>query len=557
MRSGRKLTRRYYALLLSGVGLLFGLLFGALLLERNISDLAALAGAAGADPAAIAPLQGQAERLLFWAHPMRVSVGLVLGAIGLFVFRPLAIRRAAIVREVVRARSDAAYQRSHDPVTGLPNIIALRDRLTQLSATAQADIHVAVIRIQVRAFKAISDAMGSAAGEELLTESARIIGDNIRRGDMLCRIGTDDFIILLWDRDAGRAASMAGRISDLLARPVRVRDTMRVPGAQIGIAAATGANIDGEALLANSSLALREAEASGGDLVFYEPAMRTALVRREAISRDLDEGLRRDELEPYFQPQIDLRTGAVIGFEALVRWFHPERGFLSPADFLDVAERTGQTEQIGEMMLRKSLDALDRWERAGHVVDGVGLNFSTAELCNTGLVDRMNWTIDKAGMDPSRIRIEILETVLIPDTGEEGDLRVLRNIEALSRAGFTIEFDDFGTGHTSISNLRRLAIDRLKIDRSFITGVDSDLEQQSMVTAMVQMAAALDIETLAEGLETEGEMRAVTDLGCQYGQGYIIGRPMPVADTFDWLDSWPSSNVCTRLGAAKPQRHLA
>jgi EAL domain-containing protein (putative c-di-GMP-specific phosphodiesterase class I) len=241
----------------------------------------------------------------------------------------------------------------------------------------------------------------------------------------------------------------------------------------------------------------------------------------------------------FFQPQVELATGAFAGFEALVRWQHPEDGLLEPDAFLDLADQTDLGERIGELMLTRALEALAAWDAAGLVVPRVGVNFALAQLRDPRLVEKIKWETERLGVEPERVAIEMLETVLIKTDAD----MVVRNLRGLASAGFHVELDDFGTGHASIANLRRFMVNRIKIDRSFIAGIETSEEQQALTASMIAMAHALGIATLAEGVETEAARATVARLGCDAIQGYLVGRPMPLADSLVWLAGLPGQRT--------------
>jgi EAL domain-containing protein (putative c-di-GMP-specific phosphodiesterase class I) len=266
---------------------------------------------------------------------------------------------------------------------------------------------------------------------------------------------------------------------------------------------------------------------------YFRESLRTEAEQREILFAELLGGLERGELVPFFQPQIDIASGAFTGFEALVRWMHPRRGLLPPAAFLDFAEAADLTERIGEVVLDRSLQALMAWDAAGFHVPKVGVNFALAQLRDPRLIEKIKWEVERQDIDPGRLAIEVLETVLIKS---DTDL-VVRNLRGLASAGFEIELDDFGTGHASIQNLRRFMVNRIKIDRSFIFGIEASEEQQTLTASMIAMARALGIHTLAEGVETAEARAVLRDLGCDQLQGYLIAKPMSFDDTFGWLDA--------------------
>jgi EAL domain-containing protein (putative c-di-GMP-specific phosphodiesterase class I) len=259
--------------------------------------------------------------------------------------------------------------------------------------------------------------------------------------------------------------------------------------------------------------------------------MRRSAGAKSTFADDAAAALNAGQILPWFQPQISTDTGRITGFEALARWQHPDRGLISPAEFLPLLEQTGQLERLGEVMLYHTLIALRDWDAAGLNVPRAAINITMDELHNPKLIDRIRWELDRFDLTPARLAIEVLENVV---AAAPEDI-VARNINGLARLGCAIDLDDFGTGHASISSIRRFAVGRIKIDRSFVLKVDRDPEQQRMVNAILTMADRLGLDTLAEGVETLGEHAMLAQLGCGHVQGFGIARPMPFDQTIDWI----------------------
>jgi EAL domain-containing protein (putative c-di-GMP-specific phosphodiesterase class I) len=289
----------------------------------------------------------------------------------------------------------------------------------------------------------------------------------------------------------------------------------------------------GKALLDAAQIAADEARRHGpGAIRAYAPEMARHRADREALREELEAALDEGQIRAHFQPQISTDTGAITGFEALARWYHPERGLIPPSDFLPMIEDAGLSERLGEVMLFNALTAITRWDKAGFDVPTVAVNFSAAELRNPKLAEKLKWELDRFGLEPARLCVEILEHVV----AETDNDVIVSNIAALARLGCGIDLDDFGTGHASITSIRRFAVRRIKIDRSFVTKVDEDREQQKMVAAILSMAERLGLASLAEGVETPGEHAMLAQLGCGDVQGFGIARPMPVEETMDWIE---------------------
>jgi EAL domain-containing protein (putative c-di-GMP-specific phosphodiesterase class I) len=262
--------------------------------------------------------------------------------------------------------------------------------------------------------------------------------------------------------------------------------------------------------------------------------MRARVDARNYLVAEVAGAFDRGEVQAYFQPQVSVRTGSITGFEALARWQHPERGLLPPAEFLPAVEQTGLMGRLGQKMIEAALTALRDWEAGGYYVPCVGVNFSNAELCDPRLVDRIAWELDRFGLTPDRLVVEVLETVV---AGHSDDA-VVQNLSGLARLGCCLDLDDFGTAQASIMSIRRFSIERIKIDQSFVTGIDRDTEQQRMVGAIITMAERLGLDTLAEGVESPAEQAMLARLGCGHVQGFGIARPMPFAETGPWMRTW-------------------
>lgn len=285
-------------------------------------------------------------------------------------------------------------------------------------------------------------------------------------------------------------------------------------------------------LIAGAREALDEAQNAGPNALrsYCDLVMKRRAARRGLLS-DLDNAIARGELRAYFQPQISARTGEITGFEALVRWQHPERGLIPPMEFLPLLEQSGDISKVTELMIEQSLEALSHWHERGFDVPRIGINVSTADLLNRSLVDLVGFELDRHALSANHLSIEVLETV----AAGPADKRIAQTLAALADLGCCIDLDDFGTGHASITNINRLCIERIKIDRSFITGISDNPEQQRLVGAILTMAEQLGLATVAEGIESEDERRILTKLGCSHLQGFGIGRPMAAAEAEAWI----------------------
>lgn len=289
---------------------------------------------------------------------------------------------------------------------------------------------------------------------------------------------------------------------------------------------------NGETLFAAANVALQEAARKGpASLCAYAPDMLNRIESRLSLARQAGTAIATGDVRPFFQPQIELSSGRVCGFEALARWNHQDRGMIPPAEFLPVFEETGLMQEFGLSMLRQSLKALQEWDQADLDIASVSVNMSAAELRNPNLIDAICLELDNCDISADRLVIEVLETVIAH--GE--DDRIFKRLEQLRGLGCKLDLDDFGTGQTSITSIRQFGVDRIKIDRSFVTDADRDPDQEKMIGAIVMMADRLSVQTLAEGVETQGELNSVWTAGCGSAQGYAISRPLPVTDVANWL----------------------
>ncbi|MCV6598101.1 MAG: GGDEF domain-containing phosphodiesterase [Mangrovicoccus sp.] len=352
---------------------------------------------------------------------------------------------------------------------------------------------------------------------------------------------------------------MAGRMQQAMADPVILDGVTIYVTGSVGFAASDRLpHGDGETLFDAAEAAMIEARRNGpGSIRAYSQEMHRNKIARNALMDEMRDALELGQILPWFQPQISTDTGAVTGFEALARWNHPDRGVLSPGEFIAVLDRAGLMERLGEVMLYHTLTALRAWDRAGFEVPNVGVNFSASELRLPHLADKITWELDRFDIAPDRLTVEVLESVI--STSEDDVIQ--RNIAALAQLGCRIDLDDFGTGHASITSLRRFSVSRIKIDRSFVMKVDRDPDQQRMVAAILTMSEQLGLETLGEGVESSGEHTMLAQLGCDHVQGFGIGRPMPFAETLEWLqrhnaklDSTPMLPPQTSLPAKRKGR---
>ncbi len=451
------------------------------------------------------------------------------------------------LRDLSAAKTRIEHLALHDQLTNLPNRRALQEYLEHCFDLAPSSEHrVAVLHVDLDRFKQINDLMGHAAGDEILRHAARAMQQQIGADDLTARVGGDEFVIVL--RQAGTDAQVeciANRIIEAVSQPIEIWGDFVHVGASVGIAFLMAGETDPARILSNADIALYVAKSKGrGRASFYNDATRARFEGNMALLKDLRCGLDNGEITAFFQPQVDGITGEVIGFEALARWRHPERGMLDPGVFITLAFEHGLGDRLTERIVSDAIAALLEWRARGLPAPSVSVNFSAKQLRDGGLVEYLDDTLFAAALEPEDIAIEVLESVLFSD----GVDPALNTIAQLQKRGYKIELDDFGTGHASISNLRRFKVDGIKLDKDFVAGVDQDAEQEVILRTMIDLCRNLDIVCLAEGVETEAEKNKLISLGCSRFQGYGVARPMPQDAVTEWLETQYGRHTTAKAG---------
>ncbi|MBS9719194.1 EAL domain-containing protein [Tianweitania sp. BSSL-BM11] len=419
---------------------------------------------------------------------------------------------SAFVREAERAR--------RDPLTGLVNRVTLHATLGRL---LQAGKPLTLMALDLDRFKSVNDTLGHPIGDTLLRKVAERLGTVAEDGDVVARLGGDEFTILKpgsFTRE--QIEIIAKRIVDLVGRTYALEGHMIHIGASVGITQAPHDGSDNDVLMKNADLALYRSKAEGrGRYRFFEQKMDEQMQARRAIELDLRQALALQEFELAYQPQVDLATQEVVGFEALLRWRHATRGLVSPLEFIPVAEETGLIGAIGEWVLRTACRDAVQWPEA----ITVGVNLSPLQFRNPSLAQTVMSALASSGLAAERLELEITENALLEDTDT-----VLVLLKQLRDLGVRVSMDDFGTGYSSLAYLQKFPFDRLKIDQSFVRGMGANPEASAIVRAVAALGASLGIKTTAEGVETEEQLAAIRNEGCTHVQGYFTGRPMALAD---------------------------
>jgi diguanylate cyclase (GGDEF)-like protein len=421
----------------------------------------------------------------------------------------------------------------HDSLTGLPNRVAFNEAVeSAIDQEGNGGGAFAVLVVDLTRFSRVNECMGSLAGDELIITVARRLVSALRTGDVLARLGGDEFGILLRLTDGpGDALHAARRIQATLSAPFRLSDVEIRVDCAVGCALMSDRISISEDLVRNAQFAMKRAKVSRRVEV-YQPGEVVAARRRFSIETELRRAIERDELRLAYQPLIDLETGRVAGFEALARWTHPERGEISPVEFIPVAEESGLIVPLGRWALSSATTTLADWDRvAGRILPiYVGVNVSAVQLHRDDIVAAVRSALDDSGLAGDRLTLELTESCIIADP--ERAMRVLHELKAFTAK---IAMDDFGTGYSSLAYLQRLPIDILKIDRSFVTGMLADRDSVAIVRAVLSLADALGMQTTAEGVETVELAQTLAALGCACAQGFHFARPLKSRDAFAYL----------------------
>ncbi|OCJ10214.1 diguanylate phosphodiesterase [Rhizobium sp. AC44/96] len=415
-----------------------------------------------------------------------------------------------------------AYMAMHDALTGLPNRAYFSEHIQREAAHASAENPIALLYLDVDHFKHINDSKGHAAGDALLCQVAARLTALVRDGDLVARLGGDEFALVLRLTEDGCIERFAERLLSVLSKPFDLDGVNEHVTCSIGIAMAPGHAADDDVLMRHADLALYAAKESGRSTYrFYEAEMRREAERRHMLTVELREALQKNQFELYYQPIVQLDDDGLGGFEALIRWRHPERGLIPPMDFIPVAEETGLIVPIGDWVLREACRTAAAWPQ--HLK--IAVNLSVCQFRHNSLLATVVSALDETGLRPERLEIEITESVFLADV--EQSLPLLR---ALKELGIRIAIDDFGTGYSSFSYLRAFAFDKIKLDRSFVSGIESDPGNLAIVRAVVGIGSGFNATTLAEGIETEEQLQKLRDEGFSEVQGFLLGKPMPRAE---------------------------
>ena len=425
-----------------------------------------------------------------------------------------------------RMEAELEHLALYDSLTGLPNRGLFADRLAHALSRRDQDASTAVFFLDLDRFKRINDSLGHAAGDEVLREVARRLRATLRPEDTVARFGGDEFTILCESLGGVlEAVGVADRLQRPLAEPIRIGAAELRLSASIGVALAEpGETVDVERLVEDADAAMYRAKERGGSRAeLFDTGMRERAVKALEVEQELQRAIEHGELRLHYQPQVDLVSGRMIGAEALLRWEHPERGLLAPGTFLEVAEESGLIVEIGSWAVGEVCRRLRTWQDREETAGlRLSVNLGARELSHPDIVSTVLGAVRRTAIDPSCLCIEVTESTAMAD--RDSGFRALRE---LSLAGVCVAIDDFGTGYSSLDQLRHMPADVLKIDRSFVQGMGPDSPDTALVAAALAMGAALSMQVVAEGIETDDHASALRDLECRIGQGFLFSRPLP------------------------------
>jgi len=438
------------------------------------------------------------------------------------------------VTERKRAEEQIRFLAYHDGLTGLGNRRLFQERLDMAIARARRDeTLLGVLYLDLDHFKRINDTLGHSVGDALLKKVADTVVACVRESDVVARqelgsavsrLGGDEFSILLTDLiDVTDLAKVARRILEAIQKPFQLEEHEVVISGSIGITAWPSDGDDGEILLRNADTAMYHVKQRGRNgHQFFAPSMNELALRELVLEGKLRRGLDNGEFEVHYQPKVSLRNGKVCGFEALTRWRDPNEGLISPTEFIPVAEETGLIDRLGDWVIREVCAQIVRWRRQGVAVVPVSINLSAHQFRDGTLVERVSRAIEATGVDPTDLEMEITESTLLGD-----ERAVVSDLHRLRALGVQISIDDFGTGYSSIAYLRRLPVDAIKIDRSFVAEITEARDDAALAAAIVSMGRAIRLRVIAEGVETAGQRELLAAWGCDEMQGFLFSRAVP------------------------------
>jgi len=434
------------------------------------------------------------------------------------------------ISHIKKSEEQIEHLSYHDPLTGLPNRLLFQSRLTHaLDIAKRNQYQLAVMYIDLDHFQNINDSLGHNVGDEVLIMVSERLKNRVRESDTLARIGGDEFIILLEQIDGvEQAAFVAQSILDILTEPFKFEDGSSVfIGASLGVSFFPNDGLTATDLISHADAAVSQAKDNGRNSVhFYTLELTQIAQKRMQLESELRRAIaEKNELQLYYQPQVCMTSGDIVGAEALLRWHHPENGIISPMTFLPVAEKSGLMAELDYWVIETACAQHAKWKNQGQPDFILAINITKYSFMDVSFLSKINYIISKTGIDPKRIELEITEGALI-----EPSPQVIQTIAELKHMGFTLAIDDFGTGYSSLAYLQRFNVDKLKIDRSFVKDVLTDSQGEAITSAIISMAKSLNLQILAEGVENQEQLALLKEKGCETYQGFYFSKPVPVKD---------------------------
>jgi diguanylate cyclase (GGDEF)-like protein len=476
------------------------------------------------------PADGVVEIYLPYA-PVAAAIAEDTKRLILLLAGGLVLLYAVLFRIVAVASRRLRHQALHDDLTDLPNRTLLYERMEgALAAAERSGEPAALLLVDLDRFKEVNDTLGHDTGDRLLEEVAARLQGVVRRGDTLARLGGDEFAVLLRGLpDRGMAAELAGRLQEAIARPFVLNGVAAVLDASIGIAHCPEHGTDVHTLVQRADVAMYDAKRSRTSIETYSPARDPYSAERLQLLGELRTAIGNGELVLHYQPKVDVASQRVVGVEALVRWQHPQRGLLAPAEFVPLAERTGAIGDLTRWVLDSALAQCRAWRDAGLDLT-MAVNLAAPNIADAALPDAVAALLEHHGVPGDRLECEISEHTVMADPR-----RAMAILERLRGLGVKLSLDDFGTGHSSLSYLKQLPLDEVKIDRSFVMGMTEDDNDAAIVRTTIDLARNLGLEVVAEGVESETILQNLSDLACDVAQGFYLSRPLPAAELDGWL----------------------
>jgi len=456
-------------------------------------------------------------------------------------FGELASSFNAMQTAIAEREQRISHHALHDPLTDLPNHAKVLKELTRLIEQARKnDTRISVLSIDLVRISEISSTLGHDAADKLIKMAARILQVSLTDVEILGHTGTNEFVLVLPEHDIEDALSYVDRIEKLLGSGVALGRVGMMLQTEVGIAVFPRHGSAANDLLRFASIARTEAEKSSERVRVYQPGRKDVFLRRLRIVNDLPPALRRGEIDTWFQPKISLPDGHVCGAEALARWQHPELGFLSPDDFIPAAEQSGTIVLLTRHVLTAAVRQCRIWENAGHALE-ISVNLSARDLLDEYLPYHVMQILEDNRLPPDRLTLEVTESSIMEDLR-----RTIAMLELLQDIGVKISMDDFGTGHSSLAQLRNIPLDELKIDKSFVLTLCEDTHNDAIVRTTIELAHGMNLEVVAEGVEDEATMRRIAALGCEQAQGYFLSKPLANADMLEWLQNFEARSYRDR-----------